>query len=78
MSGFRAQANHRLYLARLVIAAWQQAVAEERVPVYTLAQAFEIAACEHLKQAIPVIAGSRNFDEKLPTAIVGARSDGKR
>ena len=34
----------------------------------------EIAVCDRLKREIPVIAGSRNFDEQLPTAIVGSQN----
>ena len=51
MSGYRAQANHRLYLARLLADAWAQALAAEEVPAWTLAQAFEPAACDHLADA---------------------------
>jgi hypothetical protein len=51
MSGFRAQANHSLYLARIQIAAWEQGLARQEVPASILAQAFEPAACEHLINA---------------------------
>lgn len=51
MSGYRAQANHRLYLARLLLQAWEEGLAQQRVPAWTLAQAFEPAVCDHLADA---------------------------
>ena len=51
MSGHRAQANHRLYLARLLVQGWEDALARERVPNWTLAQAYEPAVCDHLADA---------------------------
>lgn len=51
MSQSHAQANHRLYLARLLIAAWERELEGQRVPAWTLAQAFEPAICDHLADA---------------------------
>lgn len=48
MSGPRARANHELYLARIVLAAWRRALEQEDIPASTLAQAFEPGAREHL------------------------------
>jgi hypothetical protein len=51
MSQCHAQANHRLYLARLLIAAWERELDAQRVPAWTLAQAFEPAVSDHLADA---------------------------
>lgn len=51
MSSPRGHANHRLYLARLVLAAWQRECATEQVPAQTLAQAFGPACHDHLLQS---------------------------
>ncbi len=48
MAGYRAQANHALYLARILAAGWQRAVDERQIPLTSLAQAYEPAACNHL------------------------------
>lgn len=44
----RGLANHRLYLARLVLSAWQRDRSAQSVPALTLDQAFAPAAREHL------------------------------
>lgn len=44
----RARANHELYLARIVLAAWRDGLAQQEVPARTLAQAFQGAVREHL------------------------------
>jgi hypothetical protein len=51
MSGYRSQANHSLYLARIVSSAWRQAIDSEQIPVVTLAQAFDPAVRGHLVAA---------------------------
>jgi hypothetical protein len=44
----RGLANHRLYLAALVLDAWRSALARESVPALVLDQAFAPAVREHL------------------------------
>lgn len=51
MSSARALANHRLYLARIVLASWSEALARQDVAAATLAQAFHHGAREHLVAA---------------------------
>jgi len=51
VSTARARANHKLYLARIVLNAWSDALAAEQTPAKTLGQAFAGAAREHLVQA---------------------------
>ena len=51
MSSARAQANHSLYLAKIQLSSWQQALAAEDIPATTLTQAFLPAAKEHLLAA---------------------------
>ncbi len=51
MSSYRAQANHALYLARLLTAGWQRELAAATEPVLALAQAYEPAVCNHLASA---------------------------
>lgn len=51
MSSLRGQANHRLYLARLLLAAWRRELAAEDIPASILAQAFGPAVRSHLLDA---------------------------
>ena len=51
MSSARALANHELYLARIVLASWTEALARQEIAATTLAQAFAGSACEHLAAA---------------------------
>ena len=51
MSSARALANHRLYLARIVLASWSESLARQEVAAATLAQAFHPGAREHLVAA---------------------------
>jgi len=51
MSSARAQANHKLYLAKIQLVAWRQAVAAQDIPATVLAQAFMPAARSHLVEA---------------------------
>jgi hypothetical protein len=47
-SSARARANHKLYLARILLNAWQEALDGEDVPAITLTQAFFGPVREHL------------------------------
>ncbi len=47
-SSARARANHKLYLARILLDAWQRALDGEDIPANTLAQAFFRPVREHL------------------------------
>ncbi|PLW82213.1 hypothetical protein CWI75_10540 [Kineobactrum sediminis] len=51
MSSARGQANHKLYLARLVLAGWEQQRAGQAIPASTLAQAFAPGVRAHLLDA---------------------------
>ncbi|MEJ2531536.1 MAG: hypothetical protein P8Y92_07030 [Halioglobus sp.] len=51
MSSARSHANHRLYLARILLDCWRDALDGERVPAVTLSQAFGEAVREHLVAA---------------------------
>lgn len=51
MSSARGLANHHLYLARLVLSAWQREVADGVTPARTLCAAFGPGCHEHLLRA---------------------------
>lgn len=51
MSTARARANHSLYLARILLSTWGEALAREELPARTLGEAFEPAVSEHLIRA---------------------------
>lgn len=51
MSSPRGQANHSLYLARVLLAAWRKGLAAEDIPASVLAQAFGPGARGHLLDA---------------------------
>jgi hypothetical protein len=51
MSSARGQANHALYLARILIGAWQRDSAAESIAATTLAQAYAPAVRAHLTAA---------------------------
>jgi hypothetical protein len=51
VSSARAQANHRLYLAKIQLAAWRRALDEQEVAASTLTQAFQPAVQQHLRSA---------------------------
>jgi hypothetical protein len=48
MSSSRARANHDLYLAKIQLAGWRQALAEQDIPAVTLTQAYLPAVREHV------------------------------
>jgi hypothetical protein len=51
LSVARGRANHELYLAKIVTAAWRRELAREDVPAATLSQAFLAGARNHLISA---------------------------
>ena len=51
MSTPRAQANQSLYLAKILLSAWEQALSAEDTPALTLEQAFLPAVRTHLMQS---------------------------
>jgi hypothetical protein len=51
VSGARARANHKLYLARILLAAWRESLARGEVPATTLDQAFAIPVRDHMIDA---------------------------
>ncbi|EEB80027.1 hypothetical protein GPB2148_3878 [marine gamma proteobacterium HTCC2148] len=51
MSSARGQANHALYLARILLAAWRRDLAAEAVATITLTQTFLPAVRLHLRHA---------------------------
>jgi hypothetical protein len=51
VSSARALANQKLYLAKIQLAAWRQAMAAQDVPAMVLTQAFLPAARAHLMEA---------------------------
>ncbi|MEQ8801917.1 DUF6586 family protein [Haliea sp.] len=51
MSSLRGQANHGLYLARLLLRAWRRDLAAEDIPASVLAQAYGPAVRGHLLDA---------------------------
>ena len=51
MSSARGQANHAIYLARLLLAAWRRDLAEEATAARTLTQAYLPAVRAHLGSA---------------------------
>lgn len=51
MNSARSRANHKLYLARIVLAAWREALQREDIARGTLSQAFRGAVSSHLFDA---------------------------
>lgn len=51
MSSARALANHKLYLAKILVDAWSEALDRQEIAANTLAQAFQAPACNHLADA---------------------------
>lgn len=51
MINARAKANRALYLARIVISAWRDALERQDIPASTLNEAFQGGALEHLVSA---------------------------
>ncbi|HAN28179.1 MAG TPA: hypothetical protein DCP75_10760 [Haliea salexigens] len=51
MSSLRGQANHALYLGRILLQSWEQAQGAESLPAHLLAQAFGPAVRQHLLRA---------------------------
>ena len=51
MSTARARANHKLYLARILLSSWREQLAREQIPSVTLNQAFSAPVREHLLQS---------------------------
>ena len=51
MSTARARANHKLYLARILLDAWQAALEAQEVPARTLHQAFATSVRAHLLES---------------------------
>lgn len=51
MSSARGQANHALYLAKILLAAWRRDLAAESIAARTLAQAYLPAVRAHLSAA---------------------------
>ena len=51
MTSARGRANHALYLARIVMAAWRETLARQDVPASILAQAFLGGVRDHLTAA---------------------------
>jgi len=70
MSSARAQANHKLYLAKILLAGWRQAVAAQDVPALTLAQAYLPAVRNHLLDAygwfLLQVSGSEHWPARPP------------
>lgn len=48
MSSLRGRANHKLYLARILLAGWREALRCERLPALVLSQAYFEPVREHL------------------------------
>ena len=51
MSTARARANHKLYLARILLDAWQTALEAQQLPARTLNQAFATPVKNHLLES---------------------------
>jgi hypothetical protein len=70
VSSNRALANHKLYLAKIQLASWRQALAAESVAATTLSQAFLPAVRAHLLDAygwfLLEVTGSEQATERPP------------
>jgi len=66
MSSARAQANQKLYLAKIQLAAWQRALAAREVAAATLTQAFLPAVRQHLLGAYGWFLLAVSGQEQLP------------
>ncbi|WP_116364240.1 DUF6586 family protein [Parahaliea mediterranea] len=75
MSSPRGLANHHLYLARLVLAAWQRDVAAAEVPASTLAAAFGPACQAHLLRAYGWFLLAVSNPPELPATLPGRVAD---
>jgi len=51
MTSARGQANQKLYLARILLSAWREAIAAQQLPAQVLTQAFLPAIRQHLGDA---------------------------
>jgi hypothetical protein len=71
VSSARGQANHYLYLARLVLAAWQRERAAEQVPAATLDAAFGPGCHAHLQAAYGWFLLAVTGAEEAPASIPG-------
>lgn len=69
MSSPRGQANHSLYLARLLLAAWQRELAREATPATVLAQAWVPAVRNHLLAAYGWFLLELAKPAELPSAL---------
>lgn len=89
MTSVAANANQSLYLARILLAAWRHALAEEAVPAQTLQQAFLPGVRGHLVNAygwflleitdstLPPGAGPPRCASELPDVPVGKAISGE-
>ncbi|GAB3272062.1 DUF6586 family protein [Parahaliea aestuarii] len=68
MSSPRGLANHHLYLARLVLTAWQRDAAAAEVPAGTLVAAFGPACHQHLLRAYGWFLLAISSPAEVPTA----------
>lgn len=70
MTTARAQANHGLYLAKILLQSWQLTLAEGGLPARTLNQAFVPAVREHLLNAygwfLLALGGANSAEGKPP------------
>lgn len=70
MTSARGQANQKLYLARILLSAWREALAAQQLPVQVLAQAFLPAIRQHLGDAygwfLLEVSGSDAAAQPLP------------
>lgn len=70
MSSPRARANHKLYLAKIQLQAWHNALATQQVAATTLAQAFLPAVRMHLLDAygwfLLAVSGEDTLPERPP------------
>lgn len=68
MSSARGRANHQLYLARIVLASWREALARQDIPAKVLTQAFQGAVRNHLIVAYGWFLLEVSRAESLPEA----------
>ena len=70
MSSARGQANQKLYLARILLTAWRDALAAQQLPVQVLTEAFLPAIRQHLGDAygwfLLEVSGSDAVGQPLP------------
>jgi len=75
VSNARGRANHKLYLGRILLGAWQEALAREELPQKILSQAYLPAIKGHLVEAYGWFLLAISAPDDLPAYPPGSCAD---